>query len=1616
MLHSLRLGLLALTAALLGLPPATEAQTVSEGLIVVYGVNAPTREGDTDRREEIFFSVPAKTEGRIYVRVFDPETFGTDDFTYGGPADAVTTFRVSGGNGAFGDAVRPMMVEDGSRPDRAPPSFPHVGPGQVLIEAVYDNDRATDGRWVTLGAVRARQGEQIGDRAFFRLDVEGTRGNDGNGFSVNVSRARDRDRPPEGLEVFAYQPTIRWTTAGTPTRVRFQSTEGPYTVQSFDAASADMTIVADYADLPVQVSGQDAWAVDQVNTLDQTLALSLIGGFETPNDVTVAVFDGAGQPVPLYMPPRRTLSPARPIAIGNARPLANCTSVAFDASGTLGRAPLSYSWEFGDGTVSEEPVIAHTYQKPGRYNAVLRVLEPGDRAGAGAEVIVPVHVRSAPVAQPGDAIVAAPGEEITFDGTGSIPSDSPISRYLWTFGDGTGADGPTAQKVYAQPGQYRVALRVEDDSQHPCDFGGATRAVTVNFAPVAEAGTDRTAEVGETILFGGQASYDVDGTISSYRWDMGDGTALTGTTVRHEYAAPGRYTVALTVTDDSGVANASATDTLVVEVNAPPVPDIRLPDRPLSVSEAAQLDGSGSSDADGAILSYLWDFGDGATGEGETVSYAWTAPGIYTIALTVTDDSGTGSATQRTEATIVVDAAPIAEAGPDQFVTVSDVQFDGTGSTDADGTVAQYTWDFGDGATAKGPRPTHAYARPGVYEVALVVRDDSGAPLNTHRDTMRVIVNAAPIADAGPPLVVAPGEDFVLSAGASVDPDGSIARYTWQLPDGTTATQERVGHRIDIPGTYRIGLRVEDNFAGSAAADDAEVFVTVNTAPVAQAGADRLVAPGDPVRLDARASFDPDGAIAQYEWTFDDGFADQNLARFERSYNTPGTWTAQLVVTDNAGVANSTASDRMTVRVNAPPVAEAGPDIETDALHVAFDGAGSADADGDALIYTWDFGDGSPPRTGQKITHVYPRPGTFPVTLRVDDGTGLSNATAIDATTVVVNARPMAEAGGNRAVCSGQTILFDASNSIDPDGGLLLYQWDFGDGTTSDLVNPTKIYETPGAYPVTLSVRNGKGTEWGRDMDRVAVLVSEGPIAHAGDDLTVYANQPVRFDGSRSTDRDGAVNAFTWTMGDGGTASGERPEYVFRTPGSYTVTLTIQGDAIGDCSPLDTDTARVTVLPAPSQTIEANDRAAAGLPALFAAKMQGMDSAEVTNHTWTFSDGTVASGAQVTHVFAEAGDYTVTLRTDLTGAASGLEQLKTRRQITVNAAPRVVIDAPETVAAGQAVVFDATASTDSDGALTGFAWDFGDGTTAMGVVAAHVFKAPGDYTVALTVTDDAGVGNSDITGTRHITVNPPPAAGLAVAGQMCPATARDWSVDTPPGTSVAWTFGDGTTAEGARTTHGFAEPGLYPVSVALDDGRGLRNSSWREEVYVRVNAAPTAVAGPDQVVNPGDTVSLSAALSADIDGTLMAYTWSFSDGVTLEGVDVARQFDLNGPVAVTLTVRDDSGVPCNTSQDTLTVLVNTAPRIDAGPDRTTPVGAAHDVLIFDASAASDADGHSVTVDWDFGDGTTATGAVVRHAYGAPGTYTVTATARDSTGLPSGVSIDTATVIATGRDG
>jgi hypothetical protein len=165
------------------------------------------------------------------------------------------------------------------------------------------------------------------------------------------------------------------------------------------------------------------------------------------------------------------------------------------------------------------------------------------------------------------------------------------------MGDGTRSDGVKARHAFAMPGRHVVTLSVEDDTPAPCNAGTDTVLVQVNAQPVAVAGTDARLSVGEVLRLDGGSSYGIDGSITEYAWDFGDGSAASGRTVEHAFERPGTYGVGLAVRDDAGVANSVGRAGLRVVVNDPPVAAAG-PDRRVAVGEVIAFDASGSVDRD----------------------------------------------------------------------------------------------------------------------------------------------------------------------------------------------------------------------------------------------------------------------------------------------------------------------------------------------------------------------------------------------------------------------------------------------------------------------------------------------------------------------------------------------------------------------------------------------------------------------------------------------------------------------------------------------------------------------------------------------------------------------------------------------------------------------------------------------------------------------------------------------------------------------------------------------------------------------------------------------------------------------------------------------------------
>ena len=325
------------------------------------------------------------------------------------------------------------------------------------------------------------------------------------------------------------------------------------------------------------------------------------------------------------------------------------TACSFDAGGSADADGTisGYTWSFGDGTEGAGVTVEHGYAEAGSYSVMLTVV---DNLGASDSRAQAVSVQ--PANQPPVAAfqVSCDGLICTLDASVSSDADGSVASYGWAFGDGTGGTFgvPAVSHTYPAAGQYPVQLQVTDD-----DGATATADTLLTVSePVPENQVPQASFTfscdGLICTLDASDSSDADGSVASYGWAFGDGTGGTFdvSAVSHTYPAAGQYPVQLQVTDDDG-ATATADTLLTV---SEPVPENEVPQASFTFScqeLACDFDASGSDDPDGTIVSYNWEFGDGATGSGDRVSHAFGADGAYEVRLSVSDDREASSSATR---------------------------------------------------------------------------------------------------------------------------------------------------------------------------------------------------------------------------------------------------------------------------------------------------------------------------------------------------------------------------------------------------------------------------------------------------------------------------------------------------------------------------------------------------------------------------------------------------------------------------------------------------------------------------------------------------------------------------------------------------------------------------------------------------------------------------------------------------------------------------------------------------------------------------------------------------------------------------------------------------------
>lgn len=621
-------------------------------------------------------------------------------------------------------------------------------------------------------------------------------------------------------------------------------------------------------------------------------------------------------------------------------------------------------------------------------------------------------------------------------------------------------------------GTYQATLVVTDE--FGLDSAASTASIsTSNTLPVASfVGAPYTASIGNVVNIQATASDpDIPGSLGqslSYSFSFTSvpttpvASALTTADIVQDGSAfasftpdvAGIYTVQVIANDTVG--NSAPVTTNVDTQNTVPVANAGN-DITAAVNDVVQLNGSASTDGDGDPLTYAWSLVSGpdtptlspdATAVNPT--FTATSAGTYTWQLVVSDPYTSSAPDQVNVVVGSSNTAPIADAGgPYSAVNGGTVNLDGTASSDPDGDQLSYSWAFtsrpvGSTATLAGAAtatPSFVIDVSGTYQVQLTVTDNGSPPLNNSATATVSTINSAPTANAGSPQTVLVGQTVTLDGSGSNDVDGDPLTYSWSfnsVPANSTLTTANISQSgvpgdfnatfvPDQQGDYIVQLIVNDGALGST--PSTVTVTTNNSAPTANAGPDQPSVPlGGTVNLDGSGSSDPDGDSLTYAWSFtsvpagsalttadivQSGLADDPLASF--TTDVKGTYTVQLIVTDDAPVPQSSAADTMNATVaNSAPTANAGLDQNiVDGGLVTLDGSGSSDPDGDPLTYNWAFtalpvGSAAALDTTDPVHPTFTADvgGTYTVRLIVNDGTVNSAADSMNVVNTLSVATP----------------------------------------------------------------------------------------------------------------------------------------------------------------------------------------------------------------------------------------------------------------------------------------------------------------------------------------------------------------------------------------------------------------------------------------------------------------------------------------------------------------------------------------------------------------------------------------------------------------------------------
>lgn len=1141
---------------------------------------------------------------------------------------------------------------------------------------------------------------------------------------------------------------------------------------------------------------------------------------------------------------------------------------------STGPPSLSYNWSFGDGTISDEKNPVHIYSNPGSYSVSL-VTTSSQGCQDTIEKINLITIGTI-TSQFNIPDTICQNNSVNFVNT-TVPAPASSS---WDFGDGTTSDEVNPVKKFTTAGTFIVKL-VNHFSGCP---DSVSRMVVVKEVPAVDFNSDNTksCKIPFTVQFTNQTPGD-----NSYSWNFGDGNTSTEINPVHTYTDTGSYDVTLVVFSENG-----CTDTITkpgyIQIRRPAITLNDLPQQgciPFAISPTATIESTEP------VTNYLWDFGDGTTSDLPKPAHTYTVAGVYTVSLIITTTTGCSDTVSMPEA-VRVGEKPKASFSVDliDVCAFQDIHFTDNSAGDID----QWLWQFGDGGSSISQNPSHSYMDTGYFSVTLIVRSNSCA------DTLKLnnVVHIRP-----------PIAEFAINRDCNnkfridfQDLSVGATGWSWDFGDGASSDQPSPIHTYSTAGTYTVTLTVTNGVCD---------HVVQKSVQIIQEKAS-FIADNAGVCAGTTISFNQQNinvaSIAGWQWDFGDGFTSITQGAAFHKYDSAGTYTVSLIITDVLGC---TDTSRLNVTLFGPS-AEFSPSVSSVCFDqnapVLFSDSSRSDGTHSIVKWIWNYGDGTiDSTTSAPFTHLYTVAGTYNVSLTVADNNGCRDSILKKATVVIAD--PVADFySPDTASCIDRPISFINTST----GSNLQYFWNFGDSLHSVDKDPIHSYANTGNYVVGLVITDQYGCKDSIAKSTYISIVVPKASFIVSDSFSTCPPMLVKFTNTSVNYKD-----IRWDFGDGNNSILEEPSHYYTLPGVYFAKLIVTGP--GGC--MDSVNKKIDVRgPKGGFTYEPLQGCVPLTVKFIATTLDRI------SFTWDFSDGTTIASpdSNVSHIYTSPGEYVpkMILR-DVTGCTVPIVGADTIRVANVTAkfgiAHSLLCDS------GYVNFFDSTISNDL---ITNWQWNFGDGNFSNEQFPVYQYKSPGVYDVRLTVTTEMGCKDS-LSLADTIKVYKSPVVDIVGDTAACALSQLDFSGQVISNETNSlnwlWDLGNGQNFQDQDPPpETYDDAGSYVITSAVTDGHGCKDTATKT---ININPLPNTDAEPNALICLGNSIQLHAT-GAD------AYFWNAAPGLSC--------LDCDNPIAspsrdTLYKVTGTNQYGC-TKQDSVLIRVQYPLSLQVSPDDSICVG------------------------------------------------------------------------------